>query len=491
MDYLGSTLNKRYRLDSKIGEGGFASVFLATDLELGRSVAIKLLGQDWARDKDLLTRFRNEARTVAALDHPHILPIYDYGVVKGAPYLVMPYISGGTLAARMKREQLTLDEIGVYLDQVSSALDYAHQRGVIHRDVKPANLLIRGDGQLMLMDFGLAKLLENAFLEVSTMVLGTVAYMAPEQCLGMVSAASDIYMLGIILYQMVAGKLPFEGNTTQIMVGHVHAVLAPLAGQPSMEKVAPPVVAALDQVLLKVLAKAPADRYPTCNALCSAYYNALRADPNRGRYNDRDKLFNVREIISTIVDKKQNIMPPMIDQGATVKPTDPAHLAYPEAPSGRPPMYRGEQGEMQGPVPTPQAPPPADIDATIVAPASSTRNKKLLKPPRLVVTTEPDKGFKATFNLTGDTITLGRATDNTIYLPLATISRYHADIKRINSESQELSYKIVQRKSINPLCFHGKEVTEKILKDGDTFEIGQRGFAEYVVKLTYYAATYE
>src|SRR3989440_3374322 len=214
------TLNNRYRLDKLIGEGGFASVFLATDLELGRQVAIKVLETNWVKDKELSTRFRNEARAAAALDHPNILQIYDFGVVKGTPYLVMPYISGGTLADRMKQGPFTLDEIGVYLDQIGSALDYAHQHSIVHRDIKPTNLLMRSNGQLVLMDFGLAKLLENIALAERTVIVGTVAYMAPEQYQGLVSGASDIYMLGVLLYQMLAGKIPFEGNTTQIMAGH-------------------------------------------------------------------------------------------------------------------------------------------------------------------------------------------------------------------------------------------------------------------------------
>jgi serine/threonine protein kinase len=528
MDYVGSTLNKRYRLDTKIGEGGFASVFLAMDLELGRQVAVKILGQDWTRDKDLLTRFRNEARAIAVLDHPNILQIYDFGVAKGAPYLVMPYLSGGTLSDRMKRERLTLDEIGFYLHQVGSALDYAHQHGIVHRDVKPANLLIRNDGQLVLMDFGLAKLLDNVALEASTLVLGTVAYMAPEQCMGMVSAASDIYMLGVILYQMLVGKLPYEGNTTQIMVGHVHATPRSLVGQSTMQAVQPLVVQALDQVITKVLAKTPADRYPTCQALSFAYYNALKADPNRvARYSGHDKNLDVRYLSGTIIEDKHRIAQAGADRGAEVSsvplasptmnrgatPTEPAYPAYQEASQPDTSPFRPAPPTInRGATPTNPAypayretPPPnvlvslagtrgepasIESDATIITPNSSKRKKALLKPPRLLVTTEPDKGFRATFELTGQTLTLGRAKDNNLCLPLAIISRYHAVLNRINSESQEPAYKIVQRKSINPLCFKGKEVTEKVLEHGDTFEIGQRGFAEYVVKLTYQAAEY-
>jgi serine/threonine protein kinase len=227
-------LNNRYRLDRKIAEGGFAHVFLATDLLLARPVALKILQENWIKDKELLTRFHNEAQAVAALDHPNILPIYDFGTVKGAPYIVMPYVSGGTLADRVSQGPFTLDEIGVYLDQIGSALDYAHEHGIIHRDVKPTNLLMRPNGQLVLMDFGLAKLLQNAELVAKTGVLGTVAYMAPEQYQGLVSCASDIYMLGVLLYQMLAGKLPFEGNTTAMIVAHVHLTPGSLVGQSTM-----------------------------------------------------------------------------------------------------------------------------------------------------------------------------------------------------------------------------------------------------------------
>jgi serine/threonine protein kinase len=443
----------------------------------------------------------------------------------------------------MKWEPLTLDEIGLYLDQVGSALDYAHQHGIVHRDVKPANLLIRNDGQLVLMDFGLAKLLDNVALQASTLVLGTVAYMAPEQCLGMVSAASDIYMLGVILYQMLAGKLPYEGNTTQIMVGHVHAAPGSLIGQSTMQAVPQLVVQALDQVIMKVLAKAPDDRYPTCQALSSSYYNALKADPKRvARYYNRDKNLDVRQLSGTIIEDKQRVMPatptntgkgavaPRFIEGvpgplaSPQKATEPAYPAYEDfaqitpshtspIPSASPqkanipahPAYRDSAQITPSPFPVPQ-PASTDSEATIITPAVVGAGAERsgvgelasahvsLKPPRLLVTTEPDKGFRATFELRGETLTLGRAKDNDLYLPLAIISRYHAVFTRINSESQEprfIKYKVVQRKSINPLCFKGKEVTEKVLEHGDTFEVGQRGFAEYVVKLTFQAAEYD
>jgi len=233
-------------------------------------------------------------------------------------------VSGGTFSARMKQGPFTLDEIGFYLDQIASALDYAHQHAIVHRDIKPTNLLMRADGQLVLMDFGLAKLLSNVDLEEQTVVVGTVAYMAPEQFHGLVSAASDIYVLGVLLYQMLAGKLPFEGNTTEILVGHVHLEPASLSAliraandvdlprrspegnaqaarkkkdQPTMRSIPPAVVQALDEVLKKALAKHAADRYPTCQALCTAYYQALKADPHRAASNDNhDNNFQKRDL---------------------------------------------------------------------------------------------------------------------------------------------------------------------------------------------------
>ncbi len=484
-----NTLNNRYRLDKKIGEGGFAHVFLATDLLLGRQVAVKVMEESQIKDKELLTRFHKEAQAIATLDHPNILQIYDFGVVKGTPYLVMPYISGGSLADLMKQCPLTFDEIGVYLDQIGSALDYAHQRGIVHRDIKPGNLLIRPNGQLVLMDFGLVKLLQNAALPEQTAIVGTVAYMAPEQYYGLVSAASDIYMLGVLLYEMLAGKLPFEGNTNAMVVGHVHLAPGSLSAQPTMRPVPLAVVHALDLVLAKVLAKLPVDRYPTCQTLCSAYYTALNADPNRaamsypdrerryapsathspdltGRYHSSDKQPAPRDLGKTILSDQPPVALP-----ATVSPTPVRGLT--DATLIDPPS------KPSGPV------------SPVIAPSTIQHKKVPLKPPRLLVTTEPDKVFRATFDLKGETVTLGRAKDNDLSLPLLIISRHHAVLNRLSSESQEPSYKIVQLKSVNPLFFKGKRVSEKVLEHGDTFEIGMRGHAKYMVKLTYLAAEYD
>lgn len=495
-----NTLNNRYRLDKKIGEGGFAQVFLATDLLLGRQVAVKVMEESQIKDKELLARFHKEAQAIATFDHPNILQIYDFGIVKGAPYLVMPYISGGSLADLMKQGPFTLDEIGAYLDQISSALDYAHQHGIVHRDIKPSNLLMRPNGQLVLMDFGLVKQLQNAALPEQTAIVGTVAYMAPEQYHGLVSSASDIYMLGVLLYQMLAGKLPFEGNTNAMLVGHVHLALGSLSGQPTMRSVPPAVVQALDLVLAKVLAKLPVDRYPTCQALTSAYYNALNADPNRAaRYHSRDKQPAPRDLGQTILSDQPLVVLPTPALPAPVQGlTDATIIDQPGKPSATisPAQAQGtfdatiiDQPGMF-PAPSSLAPVLDSSDATVLAPPGTQIKKLSLKSPRLLVTTEPDKGFRAIFDLKGETITVGRAKDNDLILPLLIISRHHAVLNRLHGDVQEPSYKIVQLKSVNPLFFKGKKVSEKVLEHGDTIEIGVRGHTEYIVKLMYQAAEY-
>jgi serine/threonine protein kinase len=470
MESIGSTLNKRYFLKEKIDEGGFAKVYLATDLLLRRQVAVKVLDRHMARDSDILKRFRTEAQAVAILEHPNILPVYDYGEADGAPYLVMPYISGGTLGARMNQGPLTLDEIGVYLDQIGSALDYAHEQGIIHRDVKPSNLLIRSDGRLVLMDFGLAKVLEQSAVAADTGIFGTVAYMAPEQFQGTVSPLSDIYMLGVILYQMLAGKLPFEGNTSQILLAHLQLMPAALGNTSTMRLVHPAVVRALDQVILKVLSKQPSQRYTTCQALSNAYYKALKADPARsaGNYSSEDRL-NVLDLSGTLIDKKAAIPPP------------PSNINGRSSAGKSPPLHSADPGDPEEALVSSK-----DVDGTLIAPASSPGRKVLRKPARLIVTTEPDQGFEKMFDLVGESITVGRARDNQIWLPLDIISRYHAVCTRLDSQGR--TYKIVQLKSPNSLRYKGREIMERVLEHGDILEIGKRGYSKYVVKLAYQAA---
>ncbi len=467
MGAAGNTLNRRYRLDKQIGQGGFAKVYLATDLELGRQVAVKVLDSNWASDPEFLLRFRNEARAIAALDHPNILLIHDVGTVEDTAYLVMPYASGGTFADRMKQGRLTLDEIGFYLEQIGAALDYAHQHGIIHRDVKPTNLLLRSDGRLVLTDFGLVKLLDNPSVEALTMPIGTVAYMSPEQFQGLVSASSDIYALGVLLYQMVLGKLPYEGNTREVLVGHTQLQPAPLVNHPDMRNFDPTLVQALNQVLLKALAKRAAERFPTGLALTNAYRLAIkRKNQNYAKKPDIDDTTerDAEEKTALVPDNYRAVVGPA--QRQTVPPISRPDDATELAPlKSAPPIY-------------------------VAPPRPQPRREVMLQPARLMVLTEPDQGFRATFELTALTLTLGREPDNAICLPLSIVSRHHATLQRLTSTPPGPYYKIVDRKSVNHLYFKGQEVPEKVLENGDIIEIGVRGYGQYIVHLTYHAPVF-
>ncbi len=205
-----------YELIRRLGEGGMARVYLARDVRLGREVALKVLEPQLAERPGFRERFLREARVAASLDHPHIVPLYDFGESDSLLYLVMPYVSGGSLQDILKRAPLPVGEVVAYGSQIADALDYAHQRKVVHRDVKPANMLVHSDGRLMLSDFGLAKVLDKSRPNVSRgrPDAGTPEYMAPEQIEGQTDERSDIYALGVVLYLLLTGHLPFTGPSS-------------------------------------------------------------------------------------------------------------------------------------------------------------------------------------------------------------------------------------------------------------------------------------
>ncbi len=275
----GSVLQGRFRLDRQIGRGGFARVFLCTDLTLGRQVAIKVLDPELlegAAEHDFLARFRQEARAVAALDHPNILGVYDYGEAEGAVYLVMPYVEGGTVAAQLAGGRaLELARVGSYLRQAAGALDHAHRRNLVHRDIKPQNMLLRADEErLLLADFGIAKVLTAITTQVHTGAVGTLAYMAPEQFRGLVSPAIDIYALGCVLFQMLTGQVPFSGSTEELVFGHLSSPIPSLA-----ERSDGHLPDTLQPIIERALEKRPEDRYATAGDLALAFDAALPAPP--------------------------------------------------------------------------------------------------------------------------------------------------------------------------------------------------------------------
>jgi len=263
-----------YRIINQIGQGGMATVYKAYQASMDRNVAIKVLPSQLAESQEFTQRFQQEARIIARLEHPHILPVFDYGESNGITYFVMRYLEAGTLKEKMGSGQpLSLSEIDRLFGQLADALSYAHSMGVIHRDLKPANALIDSRGNLFLTDFGIAKILEDASprLTQTDAIMGTPAYISPEQAQAQkVDQRSDIYSLGIILYEMVTGRVPFTADTPlAVILKHVSNPL-PL---PSTLK--PDIPEAIEQVILKALAKNPDDRFATVAEFAAAWKRAL------------------------------------------------------------------------------------------------------------------------------------------------------------------------------------------------------------------------
>lgn len=264
-----------YELIRQLGEGGMAQVYLARDVRLGREVAVKVLDQRLGARPGFRERFLREARVAASLDHPNIVPLYDFGESeRQLLYLVMPFVSGGSLQDRLKEAPFPVGEVATYGSQIADALEYAHQRGVVHRDVKPANMLLHADGRLLLSDFGLAKILNTSRPATprNHPDAGTPEYMAPEQINGRSDERSDIYALGVVLYLLLTGRLPFTGSTSaKVMERHLYR----LPAEP--RHLNPSITPAMQSVVLHALAKHPEDRYQRASELGGALLGALVA----------------------------------------------------------------------------------------------------------------------------------------------------------------------------------------------------------------------
>jgi len=261
---IGTLISERYRLDEKIGSGGMSSVYRAFDPTLERWVAIKLMHRDISHDPDQLERFRREARAVAQLNHPHVVTVIDAGEDDGAPYIVFEYVEGETLKDRIRRlGRLPVSEAVAYAIEIGRALEAAHASRLVHRDVKPQNVLIDPDGRAKVTDFGIARSLETQGLTATGRVLGTTDYVSPEQALGHeVTGQSDIYSLGIVLYEMLTGEVPFNADT-QVAVAMKH-VRDPL---PDVQRRRPEISASLAAVVERATAKETQNRYQDVGAM--------------------------------------------------------------------------------------------------------------------------------------------------------------------------------------------------------------------------------
>jgi eukaryotic-like serine/threonine-protein kinase len=273
----GTLLSGRYRLDERIATGGMGDVWRGTDETLGRTVAIKILLPSLLEEQGFSERFRQEARTMATINHPGVVDIYDYGSDQDVAYLVMEYVEGDALSRTLGRVgRLTPARTMALIAQAAEALHAAHTKGIVHRDVKPGNLLVRTNGTLVLTDFGIARSAVAAQLTAAGAVLGTASYLSPEQASGQTaSAASDIYSLGVVAYQCLSGRRPFDGdNPIEIAMKHVRLAPPPLPAD------VPPAVRAIVE---RAMAKDPGARWPSAAVFGAAARQAaavLSTDPS-------------------------------------------------------------------------------------------------------------------------------------------------------------------------------------------------------------------
>ncbi len=265
-----------YHILARVGAGGMATVYQAHQPRLDRHVALKVMHATIATDEGFLARFEREARIVAQLDHPNIVPIYDYDSIDNNPYLVMKYINGGTLKQMLRDTPPTLERTAEIIGQIASALTYAHEQGVLHRDIKPSNIIIDMRGIPYITDFGLARIVQAGTSTMSAdVMLGTPHYISPEQAQGNLDLDSrtDVYSLGVVLYEMCTGRTPFVGDTSYALI-HDQIYTQP----PPPRQLNPELSADVEAILLKALAKDRDARYATPQALADDFRRAIRGE---------------------------------------------------------------------------------------------------------------------------------------------------------------------------------------------------------------------
>ncbi|MCW2970723.1 MAG: hypothetical protein JWO23_1850 [Solirubrobacterales bacterium] len=287
MTALGTLIGGRYRLDAQIGRGGMSTVYRAFDTVLERPVAIKLMHREIAADSDQLERFRREARSVAQLNHPHVVTVIDAGEEPatedgnpgdGCPYIVLEFVEGETLKDVIRREgPLDIPQAIAYAIEIARALGAAHERQIVHRDVKPHNILISAEGGAKITDFGIARTLTEEGLTMAGRVLGTTDYVSPEQALGHpVTGQSDLYSLGVVLFEMLTGGVPFRGETP-VAVAMKHVREDP----PDVQVLRPELSAATASVLDRAMAKDVGQRYPDAASMESDLEDVLAIETSR------------------------------------------------------------------------------------------------------------------------------------------------------------------------------------------------------------------
>jgi len=275
---IGTVLSSRYKLEAKLGSGGMSTVYLARDTTLDRSVAVKVMHREMSEQEDQLQRFRQEARAVAKLSHPNVVAVIDAGEDGGHPYIVFEYVEGETLKQRINRVgALDPQEALAYAIEIARGLTVAHNRNMVHRDIKPQNVLIDAEGRAKLTDFGISRQLEQDGMTATGRVLGTTDYVAPEQAMGHpVDQRSDVYSLGVVLYEMLVGQVPFHADSqVGVAMKHVNEEL------PDVQQRRPELSAAAAMVVERATAKDPAQRYQEVGDLIDDLGTALEVEAAR------------------------------------------------------------------------------------------------------------------------------------------------------------------------------------------------------------------
>ncbi|HEX6655054.1 MAG TPA: Stk1 family PASTA domain-containing Ser/Thr kinase [Candidatus Limnocylindria bacterium] len=329
---IGRLINGRYRLIAPLGEGGMATIWRAVDEQLDREVAVKLLREQFGSDAGFAARFRQEARAAGSLSHPNIVPVYDYGTdADGTQFIVMQLVEGDNLATLLRdRGHLETDDAVRIALGVASALEAAHRRGLVHRDVKPGNILLTDDGDVKVTDFGIARAVSEASMTVTGTTLGSVHYFSPEQARGdEVTGASDVYALGIVLYEMLTGRRPFEGDSA------AGVALKRLNEDPPPPATYRPVPTSLSAIVMRALQREPRDRFPDAGSFAEAL-RLWQRDPSAAAA----ALGGMPAVSDPDAKPEQASVPPSGEPTVYVPPrvTMPSDRA---ASGGRPPARRG------------------------------------------------------------------------------------------------------------------------------------------------------
>jgi predicted Ser/Thr protein kinase len=315
-DLIGRKLGA-YEIVSQLGMGGMATVYLAHQPSMDRTVAIKVLPRAFSHDPTFVGRFKQEAKVIAKLENARILPVYDYGEDDGITYIVMRYLNAGTLSERIEAGAMPLGETARIISQVAEGLDYAHKRGVIHRDIKPGNILLDESGDVYVTDFGIARLAESTSQFTGSGIVGTPTYISPEQAMGNpVDARTDIYSLGVVLYQMVTGDVPFSAETPMaVVIKHINEPL------PLPRTVKPDIPANVEAVILRALAKNADARFESAGAMAAALREAV-AHPSEAA--PQIEAAPVGSLVAALAAAEPNTMPlaaPSVPETAQGLPT--------------------------------------------------------------------------------------------------------------------------------------------------------------------------